>query len=87
MRVRKSRTSILHKLRNRKINRRLRGEQLEDRRMLATVTTLADVVDADDSVLSLREAITEAVPNEVIDFLVDGTIILDSALGLSLIHI
>src|SRR5262249_29149831 len=53
--------------------RLLRCEPLEDRRMLAlvTVTTLADTTDANDGVISLREAIvaTNAAPGaDTIDF-------------------
>src|SRR5688572_19951254 len=53
--------------------RRLRAEQLEDRRMMATltVTTAFDVVNAGDGVTSLREAINSAnaLPGEdLIDF-------------------
>src|SRR5688572_33218165 len=53
--------------------RRLRYEPLEDRRLLAlvTVTTLADTVDFEDGVTSLREAISAtnvAVGADTIDF-------------------
>jgi len=47
--------------------RHLGIEQLEDRRLLATVTSNADIV-ANDGVTTLREAIMDAVPGETIDF-------------------
>jgi hypothetical protein len=62
------------------LHRRLRFEPLEDRRLLATVDTLIDVIDAGDGVTSLREAVANATPGETIDFAVTGTIPL-SALG------
>jgi CSLREA domain-containing protein len=64
--------------------RRLRVEQLEDRRMLAvfTVNTLDDLV-ANDGVTSLREAITQAnsaAGVDTINFSVNGTIDIASQL-------
>ena len=41
--------------------RRLRMEQLEDRSMLATVTTHLDIIDPNDGRTSLREAIINTV--------------------------
>ena len=55
------------------VARRLRLERLKNRRLLATVTTLSDVVDPDEGVLSLREAIASAVPGEFFESAVSGT--------------
>src|SRR5687768_5758899 len=49
-------------------HRRLRIEPLEERRLLATVNTLSDVIDDDDELTTLREAILAASPGETIDF-------------------
>ncbi len=56
--------------------RKLAVEPLEDRRMLAVVSTLSDVVDGNFTPgnLSLREAIANAGIAEVISFSVTGTI-------------
>ena len=45
------------------------------------VTTLADVVNADDGVVSLREALASATAGDTVTFGVSGTIVLDSTLG------
>lgn len=58
--------------------RQLRFEPLEARRLLATVTTLTDIVNAGDGVVSLREALAAAAPGETIDFAVTGTIALSN---------
>ncbi|MBA3483532.1 MAG: hypothetical protein H0T51_17130, partial [Pirellulales bacterium] len=64
---------------SRSLNRPLRLEVLEDRRLLAiTVDTLLDVNDAGDSLTTLREAIVAAPAGETIDFSVTGTINLSS---------
>ena len=62
-----------------------RLEGLEDRCLLATflVNTLADTLDADQAVTSLREAITAAnsqAGDDIIQFSVTGTINLTGAL-------
>lgn len=55
--------------------RQLNIESLEDRRVLAiTVDVLHDVVDANDGVTSLREAIADAPSGDTIDFAVSGII-------------
>ena len=54
-------------------SRLLRVEQLEDRRLLATVNTLSDI-NANDGFTTLREAMVAAVPGETINFAVTGTI-------------
>src|SRR5262245_23737447 len=61
-------------------HRLLRVEQLEDRRLLATITvdTLTDGIGVPGT--SLREAISQAAPNDTIKFSVNGTITL-GALG------
>ncbi|MEM8678236.1 MAG: choice-of-anchor Q domain-containing protein [Planctomycetota bacterium] len=62
----------------------LRLEQLEDRRLLTiTVDTLVDELDGSivDGDISLRDAIAAAATGETIDFAVNGTILLDPALG------
>jgi hypothetical protein len=56
--------------------RSLRIEPLEERRLLATVTTLDDGIGVPGT--SLREAIADATPGETIDFAVTGTINLTS---------
>ena len=64
--------------------RRLRVEQLEDRRLLAiTVDTLVDEADGSigDGDISLRDAIAAATSGETIDFSVSDTIALADALG------
>src|SRR5260221_6240369 len=70
-----------HKLRR----RALFLEPLEERRVLATFTvnTLADTVDADPAITSLREAIISAnsqAGDDIINFSITGVINLDSAL-------
>ena len=66
-------------------NSPLRLEMLEDRCVLATflVNTLADTLDADPAVTSLRKAITDAnsqAGDDIINFSVTGTINLTGAL-------
>jgi hypothetical protein len=62
--------------------RRPRLELLESRRLLTvTVDSLQDRVDGDDGLMSLREAIAAATPDETIDFSVEGVIRLDPLLG------
>ncbi|MEM8677898.1 MAG: choice-of-anchor Q domain-containing protein [Planctomycetota bacterium] len=59
-------------------------EALEDRRLLTiTVNTLIDEFDGSivDGDISLRDAIAAAPTGETIDFAVNGTILLDAALG------
>lgn len=67
--------------------RKLRLESLESRQLLATVTTHLDVVDPDDGVMSLREAIAETPANGVITFdfnLIDNkTIVLNETLTIN----
>lgn len=65
-----------------RLDRRLRVEPLEDRRLLAiTVDTLVDEADGSivDGDISLRDAIAAAPAGETIDFLVAGEI--DLTLG------
>jgi hypothetical protein len=63
--------------------RRLRLEALENRRLLTTVTTNLDVLDPDDGVISLREAIRDTISG-IINFdtsLNGATIKLDPNIG------
>ena len=67
-----SRFRLHPKQRTRLSRRRLFVEGLEDRRLMATfeVTTIRDIVDPDDNLLSLREAITKANLDQISDSIV-----------------
>jgi hypothetical protein len=76
---------IRRRLRNQRAGRRLQLEALESRQVLSNilVTTFADVVDPNDNVTSLREAIAQADANSEADTIAvpAGTYDLDSVKG------
>ena len=66
------------------LGRQLRIEPLEDRRLLATVTTNIDFTDPDDGLMTLREAIIATLPGGTVNFapsLNSATITLNSDPG------
>jgi hypothetical protein len=66
------------------LGRQLRIESLENRRLLATVTTNIDFTDPDDGLMTLREAIIATLPGGTVDFapsLNSATITLNSDPG------
>ena len=70
-RVSDSRTSLRSRSKHRNrgvMRRRLHCEVLEDRRMLAQVTTHLDVVSPTDEVVSFGQAIRDAIAGEVVTF-------------------